>query len=796
MDEQAQITLVERGPYISFANCGLPYHIGKVIPERESLLVQKAEGFSQRFGVTVLTRTEAVAIDPAKKTVTLRKVESGEETVEPYDELVLSPGAEPIRPPLPGVDLPGVHVLRNIPDLDRIVAQLEQGSVREAVVGGAGFIGLEVAENLAHRGVKVTVVELAAQVMPLFDAEMAAPLAHELALHGVEVRLGSGLQAVRKTNGRLTVDIATGEAVPADLVVLAIGVKPETTLAKQAGLKLGPQGGIQVDRQMRTSDPHIYAVGDAVEVFDRNSSQFARVPLAGPANRQGRLVADVIAGREARYPGTVGSSIVKVFDLVASSTGLSEKQAKKLGLEHDVVWVHGASHAGYYPGATPLTLKLLFAPKDGRVLGAQVVGREGVDKRIDVLATAVAAKMTVYDLEELDLAYAPPFSSAKDPVNHLAAVAANRLRGDHPTLRWDEMEKVAKEGSLLLDVRTKDEFECGTIPGAVNIPVDELRARLAELPKDQPIAVFCQVGLRGYLATRILSQHGFKAANLLGGYKLWSTVHSPVHAPQRVERITSDEETQTSCNRPMKAVSGFLKPLDVRGLQCPGPILKLKEEMERLGEGEVLQIQANDPGFVLDLPAWAKRTGNEVLTVKTEGKEISAQVRKGANVVAHPGRQPADGQTIVVFSGELDKAMAAMIIATGGATMGRKPTLFFTFWGLNLLRRPEPVPVKKNLMERMFGTMLPRGASKATLSKMHMGGMGTAMMRKVMKDKNVDSLPDMLARAQQLGVRLVACQMSMDVMGIKKEELIDGVEIGGVAAYLDAASEANVNLFI
>lgn len=536
LDEAAEITLVERGPHVSYANCGLPYHLGGVIADREALFVQTPEGLTGRFNLTVKTRTEAIRIDRERRRVTLRDLVSGEAREEPYDFLVLSPGAEPIVPPVPGVELPGVFTLRNVPDLDRILSFVTDRRARRAAVIGAGYIGVEVAENLVHRGLQITLVEALPQVVPFLDREMSAFLASELVQQGVALRLEDRLQALEPVGepnaGGLRARLASGNTLDVDLVVLAVGVRPETRLAKEAGLELGRSGGIRVDEQMRTSDPHVFAVGDAVEIRDRVSGSVGRMPLAGPANRQGRLVAEVIAGRSVRYPGAYNTSIVKVFTQVAASVGLSERAAKDLGIAHRVVWMPGASHAGYYPNATPLVLKLLFSPEDGRVLGAQVVGQDGVDKRVDVIATAIAGGLTVYDLEAMDFAYAPPFSSAKDPVNHAAAIAAGMLRGDHPTIGWHELQEAQRRGALLLDLRDPAEVAGGPFPNALNIPLEQLRDRLDELPTDRPLVLACHAGLRGYLGLRLLLQRGFDAVNLLGGYTVWQAATKPPHAPR------------------------------------------------------------------------------------------------------------------------------------------------------------------------------------------------------------------------------------------------------------------------
>jgi NADPH-dependent 2,4-dienoyl-CoA reductase/sulfur reductase-like enzyme/rhodanese-related sulfurtransferase len=517
LSEEAEIILFERGPDVSFANCGLPYHIGDQIKERDKLLVVTPERLRQRYRLDVRTRSSVEAIDRQAKKVKVRDLARGVEYEESYDKLILAPGAAPIRPPLPGIDLPGVFTLRNLQDMDRIKQALA-GGVRQAVVVGAGFIGLELVENLVRLGVQVTLVELLDQVLPPLDSEMTTPIAGQLAARGVTLLLGDSAEAFEKSGDGLSVLLKSGRRLPAQLVILGVGVRPENRLAVAAGLEVGPRGGIRVNEHMQTSDPDVYAVGDAVETRDFVTGEPAQVPLAGPANRQGRIAADHALGRDSRFRGTQGTAIVGVFDLTAALTGASEKTLRRSGRPYRKVYVHPAQHAGYYPGAQTMTLKLLFDPGDGKVLGAQAVGGEGVDKRIDVLAVAIQAGMTVYDLEEMELAYAPRFGSAKDPLNMAGFVAAGLLRGDHPQVTVEEL----REGTrFILDVRTPQEFTAGHVPGANNVPVDELRSRLAELPRDRPIAVYCQVGMRGYLATRLLRQAGFEAANLSGGFRTY-----------------------------------------------------------------------------------------------------------------------------------------------------------------------------------------------------------------------------------------------------------------------------------
>jgi NADPH-dependent 2,4-dienoyl-CoA reductase/sulfur reductase-like enzyme/rhodanese-related sulfurtransferase len=517
--EDAQIIVFERGPDVSFANCGLPYYVGGEIAERGKLLVTTPQRLRDRFQLDVRTRSSVEAIDRQAKKVRVRELETGREYEETYDKLILAPGAAPLVPPIPGVDLPGIFTLRNLQDVDRIKERVDLG-VKQAVVVGAGFIGLEMVENFVRRGVATTVVELQDQVLPPLDKEMTAPISDTLAAHGVTVILSDSASAFEEAADGLVVRLKSGRQLSAQLVLLGVGVRPENKLAVDAGLDVGPRGGIRVNDRMQTSDPDVYAVGDAIEVTDVVSGDPTQVPLAGPANRQGRIAADNIFGRAARYRGTQGTAIVAVFDRTAAMTGSSEKLLRRTNRPFNKVYIHPAHHAGYYPGAQPMSLKLLFHPESGKLLGAQAVGGAGVDKRIDVLSVAIQAGMTVFDLEEMELAYAPQFGSAKDPINMAGFVAAGMLRGDHPQVDVETiLASPADERPLLLDVRTPREFAEGHIPDAVNVPIDELRSRLGELPRDRPIAAYCEVGQRGYLATRILMQNGFPVLNVGGGFK-------------------------------------------------------------------------------------------------------------------------------------------------------------------------------------------------------------------------------------------------------------------------------------
>jgi NADPH-dependent 2,4-dienoyl-CoA reductase/sulfur reductase-like enzyme/rhodanese-related sulfurtransferase len=528
LDEKAEILMVERGPYVSYANCGLPYHIGGVIEKESSLLVATEQTFRGQFAIDARTNCEVVGISAAKKTVELKNHATGAVTTEHYDKLVLSPGAAPIRPPLPGIDLPGIFSVRTIPDARDISAWITRHDLpdhsetgfqavtkaKRAVVVGGGFIGLEMTENLVHLGLEVTLVEMLDQVMPPLDPEMARLVERHLEKHGVRLALNDAVAGFKKTaNGSLEVLTKSGKAYPADIVILAIGVRPETELAKMAGIEIGQRGGIRVDEHMRTSNPDIFAVGDAVEVKDFVTGQWSLIPLAGPANRQGRIAADVIAGRDSRFRGTQGTSICLVFEAAVASTGVSEKVLVKLGdKDYEKIYLYPNSHAGYYPGAKLLAIKVLYRKSNGRLLGAQVLGQDGVTKRIDSFAMAIQMGCTIYDLEEAELCYAPPFGSAKDPVNFAGMVAADILRGDMPISHWDSTEK-----GFLLDVRNPPELAVEHVPGALNIPLPELRARLGELPRDREILIICRSGQRAYYATRVLLQNGFKARNISGG---------------------------------------------------------------------------------------------------------------------------------------------------------------------------------------------------------------------------------------------------------------------------------------
>jgi len=800
LDETAEIVVFERGDYVSYANCGLPYYIGDAITERERLVVQDSTGFRELFNIDVRTGSEVLAIQPAEKRIRVKDLATGREYDESYDKLLLTPGGSPVKPTIPGSDHPAVHTLWTIPDADRIRALVDDGRVKTALVVGAGFIGLEMAENLQARGIYVTVVEMANQAMNVVDYEIAAVVHREMAMQKVELLLEDGVEAFEPgVNGGVIARLNSGKTLEADLVLLSIGVKPNTGFVGDSGLALGARGHILVDAQLRTSDAHIFAAGDAIEVLHPLTNQQTAIPLAGPANKQGRIVAGNMAGRQPRsYQGTMGTAIAKVFDLSVGMTGLSEKLCKAKNIPCQTLIIHPNDTAGYYPGAMKMCLKLVFSPQNRRVLGAQAVGYNGVDKRIDVVATAIMGGMTVDDLAEIEHAYAPPYSSAKDPVNMAGFVAQNILDGLVRFVTWEDIDTSDSSKQMLLDVRTPAEFSTGSMPGAVNIPLANLRRRLEELPRDKQIVVFCRVGLIAYNAARVLQAHGFtNHYNLSGGYETW---HAATVPPAAVGTVFRSPAAQPGKPRDLQTAEASLaKVVDVNacGLQCPGPVMRLKQEMDRIEPGEAISILASDPGFYADAPSWARATGHILRDIQVQKGIVTALIEKRGETAPATAPAKGDDKTIIVFSGDLDKAIASFIIANGALSMGRKVTMFFTFWGLNVLRKPgKVVGLRKNLIEQAFGWMMPRGSRKLALSRMNMGGMGGKLIRGLMKHKHVPALEEMMAMAIQAGANIVACQMSMELMGIRPEELIDGVQVGGVAMYLEASERADNNLFI
>lgn len=770
LDESAEIIVLEKTGEISIANCGLPYYTSGVINDREKMLVSSPEKFREWFNINVKLNTEVININPDEKFV---ETADGEKIN--YNKLVLAQGAKPFVPPIEGIPEEKVFTVRTLFDADNIKSYIKEKGVRKAIVIGGGFIGVEMAENLNEMGLETTLIEQQNQILAPVDYEIAAFLHNEMRDRGVELVLSDG---VKKFNDNKVI-LNSSREIEFDIIIMAIGVRPEITLAKNAGLETAR--GIIVNENLQTSNPDIYAGGDGVEIKDFVTGENTLIPLAGPANRQGRIIADNICGIESAYKNSQGTSVLKVFDLTAASVGNNEKQLKSKNIPYWKTFVFSKDHAGYYPGAVEVLYKLLFSP-DGKILGAQGVGLDGVEKRIDVISSIMRNGGKIQELLDSELCYAPPYSSAKDAVNILGMNADNILRGLLKPAYFEDLEN-----SYLIDVRQREIFEISTIEGAVNIPIAQLRNRINEVPRDKKVILFCNTGYTSYNASRILIQNGFNNVySLCGGISLYKELVKDkkgiLTMPQRVATHAA------------VANSADVIKVDASGLQCPGPIMKVASKIAELNEGSIIEVTSTDRGFKSDIGAWCKTTGNSLLDLKTEKKVITALIQKGGKPAVIENSS-GNGQTIVVFSNDLDKALAALIIANGAKAAGKDVTLFFTFWGLNILRKPQ-IRVKKGIIDKMFGLMMPEGAEKLTLSKMNMLGAGSLMMKWVMKQKNVSTLNELLTQAREAGIKFIACNMSMDVMGIKPEELIDGVEIGGVAKYIEESSYSNSNLFI
>lgn len=770
LDESAEIIVLEKTGEISIANCGLPYYTSGVINDREKMLVSSPEKFREWFNINVKLNTEVININPDEKFV---ETADGEKIN--YNKLVLAQGAKPFVPPIEGIPEEKVFTVRTLFDADNIKSYIKEKGVRKAIVIGGGFIGVEMAENLNEMGLETTLIEQQNQILAPVDYEIAAFLHNEMRDRGVELVLSDG---VKKFNDNKVI-LNSSREIEFDIIIMAIGVRPEITLAKNAGLETAR--GIIVNENLQTSNPDIYAGGDGVEIKDFVTGENTLIPLAGPANRQGRIIADNICGIESAYKNSQGTSVLKVFDLTAASVGNNEKQLKSKNIPYWKTFVFSKDHAGYYPGAVEVLYKLLFSP-DGKILGAQGVGLDGVEKRIDVISSIMRNGGKIQELLDSELCYAPPYSSAKDAVNILGMNADNILRGLLKPAYFEDLEN-----SYLIDVRQREIFEISTIEGAINIPIAQLRNRINEVPRDKKVILFCNTGYTSYNASRILIQNGFNNVySLCGGISLYKELVKDkkgiLTMPQRVA-------THAAVSNSADVIK-----VDASGLQCPGPIMKVASKIAELNEGSIIEVTSSDRGFKSDIGAWCKTTGNSLLDLKTEKKVITALIQKGGKPAVIE-KSSGNGQTIVVFSNDLDKALAALIIANGAKAAGKDVTLFFTFWGLNILRKPQ-IRVKKGIIDKMFGLMMPEGAEKLTLSKMNMLGAGSLMMKWVMKQKNVSTLNELLTQAREAGIKFIACNMSMDVMGIKPEELIDGVEIGGVAKYIEESSYSNSNLFI
>lgn len=770
LNEEAEIIILEKTDEISIANCGLPYFCSDVICDRNKMLVSNPSVFKNLLNVEVRLNSGVTAINRNKKTVTVNNDYELE-----YDNLVLALGASPIKPPISGINNENIFTVRALNDADRIKDYIKNNETKNAVVVGGGFIGIEMAENFVHTGINISVIELGNQILAPIDLDMAAYVQNHMRDNSVNLILSDGVKAFEEEE----IVLNSGKKIPYDIAILAIGVKPETSLAKEAGLEIGSRGGIVVNEFMQTSDAHIWAAGDSVEIKDFVDDSSTIIPLAGPASRQGRIIADNISGLKSTYKKTQGTAVVKVFDLTVANTGNNEKILKSKGIKYKKIHILGNSHATYYPNSFPMFIKLLFK-EDGTILGAQAVGLDGVEKRIDVIATVMRLGGKVQDLIDSELSYAPPYSSAKDPVNLLGMAADNILKGFVRPAYFEDLKD-----SYLIDVRTSAEFNSRTIEGAINIPVSEIRKNPDIIPKNRKVILFCNRGFQSYVASRILIQKGFdNVFSLSGGFSFYKEQLKNLSGKTIMKNIQNNSNKEA-----------VLK-LDACAMQCPGPILKLSDEIKKIETGEVIEITTIDSGFNSDIQSWCESTGNTLLGLTKENKIIKAFIQKGTAMIKDSKDEIQNGQTIVVFSNDFDKVMASFIIANGAAASGKPVTMFFTFWGLTALKKCNFKVPQKSLIEKMFGFMLPKCAEKLSLSKMNMGGLGTIMMKKVMKSKNIFSLDELMKSAQQSGVKFIACSMSMDVMGIKEGELIEGVEIGGVAKYIAESNNSNSNLFI
>ncbi|WP_338993221.1 CoA-disulfide reductase [Fusobacterium vincentii] len=788
LDENLEIVIFEKGGYVSFANCGLPYHIGGVIQNRESLLIQTPESLKARFNLDVRVNSEVVGVNEKDKKVKV-KTKNGEEYEENFDFLVLAPGAKSILPVVKGIENKKIFTLRNINDMDKVKAEIKNHNVKKVTVVGGGYVGIETAENLKHLGIDTTLIEAVPHILASFDSEISNILEYELINNGINLLTSEKVIEFQEDKDEVIIKLESGKSVAADMVILSIGVNPDTKFLQNSGINLGERGHILVNEKLETNIDGIYALGDSIIVKNYITNQDVAIPLAGPANRQGRIVAGNIVGRNEKYKGSLGTAIIKIFELTGASTGLNERSLKQLNIPYEKVYLHPNNHATYYPGATAISIKALYNKENRQILGAQAVGISGVDKFIDVIAISIKFKATIDDLTELELAYAPPFLSAKSPANMLGFIGQNIEDNLLEQVFMKDLENYNEKETIILDVREKLELISGKLNDSINIPLSELRKRYTELPKDKEIWTYCAVGLRGYIASRFLTQKGYKVKNLAGGIKI-----------EEKELIKTQEETFSNKENSDYNVDKEDEYLDLSGLSCPGPLVKIKEKIDKLQGSEKLKVKVSDPGFYNDIQAWSKVTKNSLLSLDKKDGLTYATLQKGqaSKVVVKEQEnviiEDNSNMTMVVFSGDLDKAIAAFIIANGALTMGKKVTLFFTFWGLSILKKKNLA--KKSFIEKMFAMMLPKNSQDLPVSKMNFFGIGAKMIRSVMKKKNIMSLEELMKKAKDLGVNITACTMSMDVMGISKEELIDGINYGGVGQYLGEAEKSNNNLFI
>ncbi len=799
LDEHAEIIMFEKSEHFAFANSGLPYYISEVITDKSLLTSETPISFNTHFNIDVRVLNEVVDINKDDKIVTVKNLKTDETYTESYDKLILSPGAEPIKPPIFDFSNDKVFTLRNVNDTYKIKDFVDNKKPQHAVVVGAGYTGIEVCENLTKRGISVTVIDILDQVLANIDKDMAAEVENYLSTNNVELMLSTSLKNIKNINSKLLIETSK-TTFETDMLIMAAGGRPDTELAKTCGLELSSRGHIIVDSNMLSSDKDIYAIGDAVELTDFITKAKVAVPLAGTARKHGRIAADNICGIASEYLGTQGTSIVKVFDISVASTGLNEKSARRNKVQYEKVYLYPPSYERCYPGVTHLSMKVLYSPTDGKILGAQIIGAEGVDKRIDVLATAIRFNAKASDLSKLELSYAPPYSSANDPVNIVGFMIEDALNGKVKNFYWDEVSSLKKRNDVVLvDLRTKEAFANGSIKGFINIPLDDLRNNLDKIDKNKKVYLTCQVGHRSYNGSRILAQEGYDVYNLTGGYRFYNMVTKENITKTKIKNNDEPSPTPQEVQGTNFASGGNFIKIDATGLQCPGPIMKLSYAIQNANVGDTIEIVSTDSGFVSDVEGFCKRTGHIYLNSTITPEGFKSTITKGNvqdNTPITQNTHSNDGKNIIVFSGDLDKAIAAFIIANASAAMGRKVNMFFTFWGLNIIRKNEHVNVKKGFMDKMFSTMMPRGSKKLGISKMNFGGLGAKMIRHTMGAKNVDSLEDMIKVAMENGVTITACTMSMDVMGINPEELIDGVAFAGAAAMISHAEESDMSLFI
>lgn len=782
LSEDYEIIVFEKGDYVSFANCGLPYHLGGSIPNRESLILQTPESLKTRFNLDIRIKSEVTQIFPNEKKIKIKN--ETKEYFENYDYLVLSPGAKPIIPNIEGINNKNIFTLRNIADMDRIKSKLSENIKSIAVIGG-GFIGIECAENMKNLGIDTTLVEANSQILSNFDKEMANILENEIRDKGVNLILNDGVTKFETLDNSINVFLKSNTCVTVDAVILAIGVTPDTNFLHNSGIALGEKGHILVNSKLKTNYEDIYALGDSILVENYVTRETSFIPLAGPANRQGRIVADNIFGKNKDYIGSLGTSIIKVFDFSGATTGINEKLAKTLNLDYEKIYLHPNNHATYYPNASQISIKVLYEKNSKEILGAQAIGIDGVDKFIDTIATTLKFNGTIDDLAELELAYAPPYLSAKSPANMVGFIGQNIEENLFTQIFVDELENFNPEHHFLIDVR--EEVECinNVLKNSINIPLTKLRNSLNSIPKDKEIWVYCAVGLRGYLACRFLSQNGYNVKNIAGGIKTSSLI------------FNNSTKVENSKNSTLSNSSN-IEYIDLSGLSCPGPLVTIKEKIEILKNGECLKVKVSDSGFYNDIKSWCKVTNNTLLDIKKDNNSTFATIQKGSisankneNIIIN---ENSESVTIVVFSGDLDKAIASFIIANGALALGKKVTMFFTFWGLSIIKKR--TLSKNNILEKMFSFMLPKNSLSLPVSKMNFFGIGAKMIRYVMKSKDIMSLEELMNKSIENGVNLIACSMSMDVMGISKDELLENIEYGGVGQYLGEAQNSNTNLFI